>query len=149
MRCWAPGVVARHIESEWALPIENTQEAVKWISENMEEAFGNNAFEVHVRFVPADGAHLSPAHGRETVYIDINITVTIGYSLEPFYVRPRLPSSTRFLAKIKCCNAFVQILKGSPIRHAPDTLESSLSAILRGLYPSYKCGSACSPCSSP
>jgi hypothetical protein len=80
------GVVAAHVESEWALPIEKTNEAVAWISENLDRLFGSNTVEIHVRFVPKDGAYLSPAHAGDSVYIDANLPSTLGFSLEPFYV---------------------------------------------------------------
>jgi hypothetical protein len=39
-----------------------------------------------VRFVPADAAFMSPAHGRDTVFIDVNLPATLGYSLQAFEV---------------------------------------------------------------
>lgn len=81
-------MVAAHIESEWALPRENTQLAVEFLSKFASSLFGANTFEIHIRFVPDDAAFMSPAHGRDSVFVDVNLPATVGYSLLAFEVRP-------------------------------------------------------------
>ncbi|KAG2392710.1 hypothetical protein C9374_011435 [Naegleria lovaniensis] len=57
--------------NEWAIPIENTKEALIRIRNMIQESKLNVHFPVEVRFVKADDVWLSPCYGRDTCYIGI------------------------------------------------------------------------------
>lgn len=60
----------RFNETEYGVPAENAVEAFREIKEVVEE--GDAAFPVEFRYVEGDDIPLSPAHGRDTVFIAVH-----------------------------------------------------------------------------
>ena len=58
-----------HSECEYAVPVERAEEAVRLTRRIIEENDYHVNFPVEVRFVAADEAMLSPAHGRDVCYV--------------------------------------------------------------------------------
>lgn len=69
-----PGLIAAHFESEWALPHSKLHSVVQHLTNHREELFGRSVVEIHIRFTPSDSARLSPANGKDTVWVDVNVT---------------------------------------------------------------------------
>ncbi|RUS13064.1 hypothetical protein BC937DRAFT_86409 [Endogone sp. FLAS-F59071] len=68
-----PGLIAAHFESEWALPHSKLHSVMQHLTKDREEFFGRSVVEIHIRFSPADSARLSPANGKDTVWVDVNV----------------------------------------------------------------------------
>jgi hypothetical protein len=63
----------RFTEMEYALPRVRGAEAVRAVHRVVKERGFAVPFPMEVRFVAADDAFLSPAHGRETCYVAVHI----------------------------------------------------------------------------
>jgi len=62
----------KHRECEYAIPVEKTAEALNALKEIVDEGDFRTDLPIEIRFVQADDALLSPAHGRDVCYIGIN-----------------------------------------------------------------------------
>jgi L-gulono-1,4-lactone dehydrogenase len=70
-RIFASPRLVRFDEMEYAIPREHAAEAVRGAREILERHPVN--FPVELRFVAADDALLSPAHGRDTAYVAVHV----------------------------------------------------------------------------
>lgn len=70
-RVFASPRLVRFDEMEYAIPREHAADAVRGAREILERHPVN--FPVELRFVAADDALLSPAHGRETAYVAVHV----------------------------------------------------------------------------
>ena len=70
-RIFASPRLVRFDEMEYAIPREHAAEAVRGAREILERHPVN--FPVELRFVAADTALLSPAHGRDTAYVAVHV----------------------------------------------------------------------------
>jgi hypothetical protein len=67
-----PLIPVFHRECEYALPVENTVEALQALRRIFEEGDMSTTLPVEVRFVAADQNLLSPARGRDVCYIGVS-----------------------------------------------------------------------------
>jgi L-gulono-1,4-lactone dehydrogenase len=70
-RVFASPRLVRFDEMEYAIPREHAADAVRGAREILERHPVN--FPVELRFVAADDAFLSPAHGRDTAYVAVHV----------------------------------------------------------------------------
>ena len=70
-RIFASPRLVRFDEMEYAIPREHAADAVRGAREILERHPVN--FPVELRFVAADDALLSPAHGRDTAYVAVHV----------------------------------------------------------------------------
>ena len=70
-RMFASPRLVRFDEMEYAIPREHAADAVRGAREILERHPVN--FPVELRFVAADDALLSPAHGRDTAYVAVHV----------------------------------------------------------------------------
>ena len=82
-RIFASPRLVRFTEMEYALPRSHAVEAVRAVRSISEQGRFNVSFPLEVRFVAADDAFLSPAHGRETCYIAVHMFE--GMEWEPYF----------------------------------------------------------------
>jgi L-gulonolactone oxidase len=75
--------LVRFTEMEYAIPRIHAAEAIRAIREGVQSRRLPINFPIEVRFVAADDALLSPAHGRETCYIAVH--VFDGMEFEPYF----------------------------------------------------------------
>src|SRR5262245_48744237 len=67
-----PLIPVLHREFEYAIPVENTVEALKALRQVFEEGDMATTLPVEVRFVAKDHSLLSPARGRDVCYIGVS-----------------------------------------------------------------------------
>ncbi|MBI4471642.1 MAG: hypothetical protein HY646_03175 [Acidobacteria bacterium] len=70
-----PLVPILHRECEYAIPVENTREALVRFKRIMEEGDFSTTLPVEIRFVAEDTSLLSPAHGRAVCYIGAELQI--------------------------------------------------------------------------
>jgi FAD/FMN-containing dehydrogenase len=75
--------LVRFTEMEYAIPRIHAAEAIRAIREGVQSRRLPINFPIEVRFVAADDALLSPAHGRDTCYIAVH--VFDGMEFEPYF----------------------------------------------------------------
>jgi L-gulonolactone oxidase len=75
--------LVRFTEMEYAIPRQHAAEAIRAIREGIHSRRLPINFPIEVRFVAADEALLSPAHGRDTCYIAVH--VFDGMEYEPYF----------------------------------------------------------------
>jgi FAD-linked oxidoreductase len=75
--------LVRFTEMEYAIPRGHAAEAIRAIRRGLETRRLPVNFPIEVRFVAADDALLSPAHGRETCYIAVHTFDQMQY--EPYF----------------------------------------------------------------
>jgi L-gulono-1,4-lactone dehydrogenase len=73
----------RFTEMEYALPRHHARAAVTAVREVMQRSEFSVPFPMEVRFVAADDALLSPAHGRDTCYLAVHMFE--GMEWEPYF----------------------------------------------------------------
>jgi L-gulonolactone oxidase len=75
--------LVRFTEMEYAIPRIHAAEAIRAIREGVHSRRLPINFPIEVRFVAADDALLSPAHGRDTCYIAVHVFDQMEY--EPYF----------------------------------------------------------------
>lgn len=72
-RIFASTRLVKFTESEYAIPIENTVEAVRDVKRMIERNHFDVPFPLEVRFAAPDDAFLAPTYGRETCHISAHM----------------------------------------------------------------------------
>jgi L-gulonolactone oxidase len=72
--------LVRHFEMEYALPIEHAAAVLRELDAMLRRHPVTTVFPVEVRFTPREDAHLSPAQGRDTVWIAVHTWVREDFS---------------------------------------------------------------------
>jgi L-gulonolactone oxidase len=82
-RIFASLRLVRFTEMEYALPREAAADAVRRVRAVIDERGFAVPFPIELRFVAADDAYLSPAHGRDTAYVAVHMYQ--GMEFEPYF----------------------------------------------------------------
>jgi L-gulonolactone oxidase len=82
-RIFASPRLVRFTEMEYALPREAAADAVRRVRAAIDECGFAVPFPIELRFVAADEAYLSPAHGRDTAYVAVHMYQ--GMEFEPYF----------------------------------------------------------------
>ena len=61
---------SRQYVSEWSLPVEKTSEALRAVRDMIDQQGLSVHMPVEVRFVKGDDLYMSPAYGRDSVFIN-------------------------------------------------------------------------------
>ncbi len=75
--------LVRFTEMEYAIPRERAAQAIREVRELLHQQRLPVSFPIEVRFVAADDALLSPAHGRDSCYIAVHVFDQMAY--EPYF----------------------------------------------------------------
>jgi len=75
-----PLLDVKHRECEYAIPVENTADALNAIKRMMDEGDFSTTLPIEVRFVKSDDSFLSPSYKKDVCYIGIN---TQAHNTEP------------------------------------------------------------------